>query len=479
MFNIKRASLYGALLLTLGSCKEDTQTPNNSGIELKNHSVTPAFVKGLPSGVTAYSLVSSDDVLEQSGAGFIFGGSADGMGLLKNSDGTFTLITNHEDNFSVSRVTLDKDLKPVKGEYLMNSNAGTWRLCSSTLAEPSEHGFGPMYLTCGESGAESMIHAIAPDAAPNASRTLPALGKWVTEQALPLQKEAYPGKTVIVVGDDDSGPEGGQVALYLSNTLGDLDNGNLYVLARTDNNIEERSMVIGQKYQVDFRQIADQKTKTGAQINADGLTVNAIQFGRVEDFDYRKKGNGREIYFCVTGQDNKDANANYTRTKYGRIYRLVLNATDPTKGELEVILDGDDRTGNARMFQNPDNICVTENYVYIQEDPNGYGDETHDSYIYQYTISSKAIQVMMELDHHRTDPAFAKYNVGANAAKFGTWEYGALIDISDKIGRDNVFMLAIQPHSWRDVKYKAVDGGTARPNEDQASQVIIIDGLPR
>lgn len=478
MFNIKRASIYGALLLSLGSCKEDTQTPEDSGIELKNHSVTPALVKGLPSGVTAYALVSSDDALEQS-AGFIFGGSADGMGLLKNSDGTFMLLTNHEDNFSVSRVTLDKNLKPVKGEYLMNSNAGTWRLCSSTLAESAEHGFGPLYLTCGESSVESMIHAIDPAGAPNSSRTLSALGHWNAEQALPLQTTAYPGKTVILMGDDDSGPEGGQVAMYLANTVGDLDNGNLYTLARVDNNIEERNMVVGQKYQVEFRQIADQKTKTGAQINTDAVTLNSIQFGRVEDIDYRKKGNGRELYFCVTGQDTKDANAGYTRSKYGRIYRLVLNATDPTKGELEVILDGDDRNGNAKLFQNPDNICVTENYVYIQEDPNGYGDETHDAHIYQYNIATKAVQVVMELDHHRADPAFAKYNVGANAAKFGAWEYGALIDVSDKIGRENVFMLAIQPHTWRDAKYKSVDGGTARPNEDQASQVLIIDGLPR
>ena len=41
-------------------------------------------------------------------------------------------------------------------------------------------------------------------------------------------------------------------------------------------------------------------------------------------------------------------------TTFGRIYMLELNENDPT--------------GDAEMT----GILVTENYVYIQEDPNGY-----------------------------------------------------------------------------------------------------------
>jgi hypothetical protein len=47
---------------------------------------------------------------------------------------------------------------------------------------------------------------------------------------------------------------------------------------------------------------------------------------------------------------------------------------------------------NCRKFQNPDNICVTKNYVYVQEDANGYGDETHDAYIYQYNMATKQLK---------------------------------------------------------------------------------------
>ena len=156
---------YSALagLLALGACT-DHRDPNSPDITLQNRSVTPVLAKLLPgatsgrvaaNAVNLYSLLSSDDQLEQSPA-YVFGGSADGAGLFQNPDGNYTILVNNEDNFSVSRITLDKGFKPVKGEYVLNSDGGTWRLCSATLVTPAEHGFGPVFLTSGESGQESL-----------------------------------------------------------------------------------------------------------------------------------------------------------------------------------------------------------------------------------------------------------------------------------------------------------------------------------
>ncbi|HEY6172657.1 MAG TPA: hypothetical protein VIX80_10400, partial [Candidatus Kapabacteria bacterium] len=224
MKSISRLLVLMAAGFFLGACNEETvDTPK---VELKNYSVTPALVKGLPSGVEVFSIISSDDRLPES-PNFIFGGSADGAGLLKNSDGTFTFIVNHEDNFSVSRISFDNTFKPVKGEYIMNSDGGQWRLCSATLATPDEHGFGPTFLTCGESGEESMTHAVNPTGALNTSQLLTGFGRWSAENAMPLPKNAYSGKTVVIIGDDDSGIGGGQVAMYMSNTVGDLSGGSL------------------------------------------------------------------------------------------------------------------------------------------------------------------------------------------------------------------------------------------------------------
>ena len=471
---LQRAVLVAATL-SIAACEDNSTDNPTTAVQLKNHSSIPALVKTRDvSGLELFSLISSDDTLSDS-PGFIFGGSADGSGLIRNADGTYTMIVNHEDNFSVSRITLDKTFKPTKGEYLVNSDNGRWRLCSATLATMEEHGFGPLYLTCGESGEESMTHGINPLGGLGQSNPLNGLGHWSAENAVPLPKSAYSGRTVILIGDDDSGNHGGQLAMYLTSTVGDMNNGSLYVLTRNDNNVREMDMVAGQSYPVTFRKIDNHTSMTGAQINAKSSELSSIKFGRTEDIDYRKNGVGREVYFNVTGQASTGANADNSRTKYGRVYRLTLDAADPTKGALEVVLDGDNRSGIAGTFQNVDNICVTQNYIYIQEDPNGYGDETHDSYLYQYDIAAKTMKVVFELDHHRGD---AKFNVGGESKK-GAWEYGSLVDISDKVGIANTFMLCIQPHTWTGARYRNPDGGSIRPDESQASQIIIVKGLAR
>jgi hypothetical protein len=482
---MKRIILPMLFLASLISCENDAKSSSETtSVVLANQSTTPVLLKkqaGFES-LELFSLITSDDVLAGS-PNYVFGGSADGSGLLKNEDGTFTFLVNQEDNFSVSRITLDKTFKPTKGEYLLNSNGGTWRLCGATMATVAEHGFGPLYLTCGESGEESRTHAVNPFGdvgTASVSKELPGLGRLSAENALPLRKTAFAGKTVVVIGDDDSGTYGGQVFMYVSNTVGDLANGSLYMMKRTDDNQREKDMVTGQTYPVSFVKIENHTTMTGAQINASVNTLKAIKFGRVEDLDYRKGGDAadREIYFNATGQNTTGTNADASRTKYGRVYRLNLDAANPLAGTLQVILDGDDRTGIAGKFQNPDNICVTKNYVYVEEDANGYGDETHDGYIYQYNIATKQLKVVVELDHRRDATDAAKYNVGGTS-KFGDWEYGALIDVSEQIGIDDTFLLSVQPHTWRGTKYKGVDGGTNRPNEDQASQIVIIKGLAR
>ena len=471
-------------LLTLGvaaACGEGSSGPSLvTKVELLNRSVTPVLVKGLPAGVTATSLFSSDDTLPQSPS-YIFGGSADGSGLLKNTDGTYTLLVNNEDNFSVSRVTLDETMRPLKGDYVLNSTGGKWRLCSATLATVEEHGFGPLFLTTGESGIDSQTHGVNPFGAANTSQILTAFGKWSAENAVPLPKVAFPGKTIVILGDDDSGTNGGQVVMYVSNTVGDLTTGKTYVLARTDNNIRERDMVVGGNYPIEFRQIENAATAaTGAEIEAVGKTKSMMQFGRVEDLDYRKgsAANNREIYFNVTGQPTTGVNADFSRTKYGRVYRLTLDAADPLKGTLSVLLDGDDKSGPMKDMQNVDNIFVGTNYFYTGEDPNGYGDETHDARVYQYNLSTKEVKVVMEVDHRRTTADAAKFN-GATTSKFGDWEFGAIIDISSTIGIEDTFLVSLQPHTWRGTRYRGVDGGTLRPTEDQASQMIIVQGLPR
>jgi hypothetical protein len=481
----------GGLSLAL-ACRTDAPTaaPSASALLAKggggkktdprfvDRSVTPALVKNVMRGVQVTTLLSSDDALPNTPT-WVFGGSVDGMGLLRNANGSYLLLANNEDNFAVSRVALDRDFRPTSGEYAVTSTNGMFRLCSATLATPAEHGFGPVFLTAGESSQESQIRALSPFAAQNSSAPVPALGRWNAEQAVPLPARAYKGRTVVVIGDDDSGVYGGQLAMYVADRVGDLANGRLYVMARADGGTRERDLVVGQKYPVVFKQIADQQSLTGLQINQKAQDLKALAFGRVEDVDYRK-GNGasgREVVFAVTGQNNTGANADDSRSKYGRIYRVTLDPRNPAgAGVLEVLLDGDDRLGQAGEFQNPDNVTVTRNHVYIQEDPNGYGDETHDSRLYQYNLRTGVLRVVLEADHRRDAPDAAKYNVGGTSA-LGDWELSGMIDVSEQTGEAGTFLLGVQAHTWRGDRYRNPDGGTIRPNENQASQIVVLRGL--
>ena len=130
-------SLASSLALAgLTSCQKDENGVPSTPVVIKDYSVNPSLVTTLSGfdAVKINTLISSDDKLTDS-PNFVFGAQPDGAGLMKNPSGEgFILINNHEIIRSVSRVYLDKTLKPTKGEYILDGDGGTWRLCSATLA---------------------------------------------------------------------------------------------------------------------------------------------------------------------------------------------------------------------------------------------------------------------------------------------------------------------------------------------------------
>jgi hypothetical protein len=355
------------------------------------------------------------------------------------------------------------------------------RLCSATMATPEEHGFGPIFLTAGESGEESLVHGIDPFGSANdkarKDRVLPALGRCSMENAVPLPKNAYPGKTVIIIGEDGGD---GQLVAYISDKVGDLQNGKLYVLRRENQNTIETEMNKFNEYNVEFVEIEGAKAMTGKEIAAKTKEVKAISFARVEDVDYGKGSDaaGREVYFVATGVSQADKISpvpNYTM--WGRLYHLSMDATNPLKGKLKVLMDGGENPGNSIV--NPDNVCVTKNFVYVQEDGDSFYKETkHDGRIWQYNLATKVNTPMLEMNHQRTNTVFnAKYNT-VNSSLLSSWEYGAMLDISDIIGKPNTFMVNIHPHTWQDAKFVNPDGSGLSTNRE-GGQTLIVRGIAK
>lgn len=477
-------ALASACLVT--ACNKDDNKQTTPSLELKSYSVNPSLVKTLSGfeNLKIYPLISSDDTLSDSRS-FVYGAQPDGGGMIKDPAGNgYIMVQNHEILFSVSRVYLDKNLKPYKGEYIVDAEGGKMRLCSATMATQEENGFGPMFLTAGETDGESMIHAIDPLGSVSlkkSNRTLPALGKCSAENAVPLSKNAYPGKTVIMIGEDESSRQGlGQVNMYLSSATGDLQNGKLYMLRRTSLNTVETDMQVGSTYDVEFVAYDNVATSTGTELAAQTVAKSAIQFARVEDLDYGKGSaeNTRKVYFTATGVSQSDKTTPVAGlTMWGRVYQLEMSATDPLKGKLTPLVDGNTDPGNSLV--NPDNLCVTQNYVYIQEDGDSYyAANKHDGRIWQYNIATKALKPMIEMNHRRNEAAFnAKYNPG-NDTRLSSWEYGAMYDISDLIGKPNTFVVNLHPHTWQDDKFKNADGSGLTTNKE-GGQTVIISGIDK
>lgn len=484
---LKSAALLAITGFSVIGCNDDdNKKPSddaiNTSIDFTSQSKVPAFVFPMTGfeNLKISTLIASSDVLPESPK-FVYGAQPDGAGLMKNPSGEgYILITNHEILQSVSRVYLDKTFKPVKGDYLVDGVGGLTRLCSATLATPEIHGFGPIFLTAGESGQESMVHGINPlGLSTDKSRTdrvLPALGKASMENAVPLPKEAYPGKTVILIGEDQSYAtshvSAGQLIMYMS-SVGDLTNGKLYALKRTDGNQVETDMKLGSSYPVSFVEIPNAKNLTGAVINTTVNDLKAIRFSRVEDVDYRKgsASNNREVYFTATGQATNNAPVD-GYTMWGRVYKLKMDASDPLKGTLELAVEGDSTPGTGII--NPDNLCVTENYVYIQEDGDSYyADAKHDSYIWQYNIATKQNKPWLNMNHKRTDAAWNTLYNQTGEMRFGSWEFGAMEDISDIIGVPNTFTVNIHPHTWQSDAFKNADGSGTQTNKEGGQTVII------
>ena len=158
------------------------------------------------------------------------------------------------------------------------------------------------------------------------------------------------------------------------------------------------------------------------------------------------------------------------------MYRLILDATNPLIGKLSVVADGADDPGKDII--NPDNVCATENYVYIQEDGDSFfPGATHNSLIWQYNIQTGVKKPFMEMKNRTLGGS--KYNP-TNDQRFGLWEHGAMVDISDIIGVKGAFTINIHAHSWVEGdKFLNPSKANSVQSYKSGGQTLIITNVPK
>ncbi|RCS26549.1 phosphatase [Polaribacter sp. WD7] len=455
-------------------------------------------------------IMTSQDILPTDST-FVYGAFMDGAALYPYGDGTYAFINNLESDYSIARIRMNADLQPLEGDYIVNATATAFTaMCSGSSITVEEHGFGPLYLSGGEWGGNAKgVYKVNPfrstDDRVEADR-LPALGEWSTENAVVIGKDAFPSKTVVFMGDDDSDnsyPEA-HFAMYVGGR-GDLNSGDLYVL-RGKNAVEsepgqggllfEMGMAEGTEYEVEWVKVEE---RTINELNQEAIDSLAIGFQRIEDIDWQKGSAeaNRNVFFNATGRYRSE-NPDLAKrgTTFGRVYKVVLpsdmldeNSENYMKSKLVCVIDGDKEGGIGDGMHSPDNILVTENYAYIQEDPNGYAALNTDiqgyAKLWQYDINTKTMKEVMECNQ----TVAAGLDIGNTTSM---WEITGLIDVTDVIGAtEPTFMGGAQVHGWRPSdnpnNTKRADGkeffDPTAINESSArkegSFLFKITGLPR
>ena len=77
------------------------------------------------------------------------------------------------------------------------------------------------------------------------------------------------------------------------------------------------------------------------------------------------------------------------------------------------------------------------------------------------------------MNHKREDVSWNNTYNQTGVMKFGSWEYGAMEDISDVIGVPNTFIVNIHPHTWQKDAFKNADGSGVSSNKEGGQTVII------
>lgn len=402
------------------------------------------------SSISLEMILTSADILP-SDSSFVFGSYTDGAALFDNGDGTYAYINNLERDYSIARITMNSDLQPLEGDYIVNSIATAFTAqCAGSGISVEEHGFGPLYLSGGEwGGANKGVYVVDPykDAglADFATRTS-AMGEWSTENAVVIGKDAYPNATVVFMGDDQGSNDfpQGHFAMYVG-ARGDLFAGQLYTL-RVNGlaNPFEAEMDVNTSYTAEWVKMTE--TEIDA-LNDECIDSLITGFNRIEDIGWRKgsAANQREVYFNVTGRSKPDLVGK--GTALGRVYKVVLDENDPTAPcTITPVIDADVEGGPADGMHSPDNIVVTENYAYIQEDPNGYFSLNDDivgwAKIWQYDLNTGDLKVVLEADQS-AEGVDGIYSSGS------TWEFTGMIDVTDVIGSSTpTFICGVQVHGW-------------------------------
>jgi hypothetical protein len=211
---------------------------------------------------------------------------------------------------------------------------------------------------------------------------------------------------------------------------------------------------------------------------------NVFQFIRIEDTAY-DRNNPFVHYLADTGEPRAIASTTTTRLARGpsgtmgpypngRIFKLVMNRTDPLKVDsLSILIDADLLPpGAVGGLHNPDNLETTPRSLLIQEDPgsqNQYalpaGPGKRTAAVWRYDLAAGSLQIVAVVDQS-SDPT---------GQRLGAWESSGIVDASHVFG-PGAFLLDVQAHGWEIAQAPSPFPGIFHRRENGQLQLLHVPG---
>jgi hypothetical protein len=300
--------------------------------------------------------------------GYQMSGIPDGLGAFKDGGDTLQVMMNHELGRSfpgtppgvdarISKVTINRKTHGVLGaQYLFTGQEFFERFCSATLEKIKGT---PYYLTgeeaipTGHDGSSIVMNAET-----GTWTATPHFGHFEHENMVPVTGF----KKFMLISTEDNFRVGMPSYLYAyiadswaDAVSGDPARGSLYVWRALNSADTGSTMTKGSAVQGEFVPISQAANVNDATLKGAATASGAFRFARLEDSAVAFQKSGR-LFFADTGKPGE-------ATVNGRIYRLDIDPSDPTKASVTLLLDSivDD-------FANPDNLGTSPKSLMIQED---------------------------------------------------------------------------------------------------------------
>ena len=418
---------------------------------------------------------------------------------------------NDFDNAQVSKLTLHrKSAGVLSGTMVITSDNNYQRFCSSYLATAKE-GFDRELLFTNEESVDwvnrtgkawpAVIGAdearqsglvVALDVKSGDNRPIWGMGRHNHENSVPI-----PGFDDIVMlsGDDTftNNPSQSQLYSYIAPDADAVwnDAGSLWAFqANGKNKYEdfvpgETTSVTGQFIPVP-RLIATGRHPDGTEVMAadfgyplppndgswqrdpNGVGIDGPQwvldywsrlpenrvfgFVRVEDIAYDKRpGMSNVVYVVDSGRGTAGA-SQPGRSTNGRVWKMVLDPTDPKKvTSMSILIEGDDMpVKTLTEIHQPDNIESTANNLFITEDPGssqqfpvGSTDPAATTArLWQYNLATGVATVALKVDQS-ADEGPTDVDATTSRGQLGAWESSGIVDASAAFG-PGAFLIDVQ-----------------------------------